>query len=65
MYFFQFFECVRATLWDLAGHFWPVGHRLGTATVSKGCFWLDIYTACVKSGCEWYLMLYYMESVLI
>jgi len=29
--FFQFFERAIATLRGLAGHFWPAGHRLGTA----------------------------------
>jgi len=29
-FFFWFLERSMATIWDLAGHFSPAGHRLGT-----------------------------------
>ena len=31
--FLEFFERSRATSRDLAGHFWPAGHRFGTPDV--------------------------------
>ena len=47
--FLKFFRRSMATFWGLAGHFWPVGHRLGTTG-------LDI----VVEQAELFLMCHYI-----